>query len=77
MARTATLGLDEVCTVLLYDRINAFNSVYRHRFLPELAENVPSLVAYVSNIYAKTNIKRFFALGGGVLEMIEFGWGVK
>ena len=55
-----------------YDRINAFNSVYRHRFLLELAENVPLLVAYVSNLYAKTNIKRFSALDGGVLEIVEF-----
>ena len=75
MALTATLSLEEGCAVLLYDRISAFNSVYRHTFLPELAENVPPLVPYVSNLHAKTSI--FSALYGGVLELVEFARGVK
>ena len=41
MAFTATLGFEEGCTILSYDGANAFNSIYRQRFLPALAEIVP------------------------------------
>ena len=46
MALTETLGFEESCTILSYDGANAFNSLYRHRFLPALAEIVPSVVPY-------------------------------
>ena len=50
MAFTATLGFEEACTILSYDDgANAFNSIYFHRFLPALAEIVPSVVPYASN----------------------------
>ena len=51
MAFTATLGFEEGCTILSYDGANAFHSIYRHRFLPALAEIVPSVVPYASNLY--------------------------
>ena len=38
MALTATLGFEEGCTILSYDGANAFNGIYRHRFLPALTE---------------------------------------
>ena len=41
MALTATLGFEEGCTILSYDEANAFNSIYRHRFLPAVAKIVP------------------------------------
>ena len=41
MALTATLDFEEGCTILSYDGGNAFNSIYRHRFLPALAESFP------------------------------------
>ena len=41
MAFTASLGFEEGCIILSYDGANAFNSIYRHRFLPALAEIVP------------------------------------
>ena len=44
MALTATLGFEEGCTILSGDGANAFNSTYRHRFLPALADIVPSVV---------------------------------
>ena len=44
MALTAILGFKEGCTILSYDGANAFNSMYRNRFLPTLAEIVPSVV---------------------------------
>ena len=44
MALTAAPGFEESCTILLYDGVNAFNSIYRHRFLPALAEIVSSVV---------------------------------
>ena len=50
MALTATLGFEGCCTILSYDGENAFNSVYRHRFLPALAETVLSVVPYASNV---------------------------
>ena len=33
MALTARLSFEEGCTILSYDGANAFNSIYRHRFL--------------------------------------------
>ena len=53
MAFTATLGFEEGCTILSYDGTNTFNSIYRHRFLPALAEIVPSVVPYASNLYVR------------------------
>ena len=44
MALTATLGFGEGCTILSGDGANAFNSIYRHRFLPALADIVPPVV---------------------------------
>ena len=44
MALAATLVLENGCTFLSYDGANALNSIYRHRFLPALAEIVPSVV---------------------------------
>ena len=52
MALTATLGLKEGCAILSYDGANALNSIYHHRFLPALAEIVPSMVSYAANLYA-------------------------
>ena len=49
MALTATLGFEEGCNILSYDGVNAFNGIYRHSFLPALAEIVPSVVPYASN----------------------------
>ena len=43
MALTATLGFEEGCTIPSYDGANTCNSVYGHRFLPALAEIVPSV----------------------------------
>ena len=53
MALTATLGFEESCTILSYDGANAFNSIYRHRFLPTLAEIVSTVVPYASNLDAR------------------------
>ena len=71
MAFTASLGFEEGCTILSYDGANAFNSIYRHRFLPALAEIVPSGVPYASNLYAREPPKLLFALDGGGLEVVE------
>ena len=60
MAFTATLGFEEGCTILSFDGANAFNSIYRHRFLPALAEIVPSVVPYASNLYASTTSRSFY-----------------
>ena len=77
MAFTATLGFEEGCTILSYDGANAFNSIYRHRFLPALAEIVPSVVPYASNLYAREPPKLMFALDGGGLEAVESARGVQ
>ena len=76
MAFTATLGFKEGCTILSYDGANAFNSIYRHRFLPALAEIVPSVVPYASNLYAREPPKLLFALDGG-LEVVGSARGVQ
>ena len=77
MAFTATLDFEEGCTILSYDGANAFNSIYRHRFLPALAEIVPSVVPYASNLYAREPPKLLFALDGGGLEVVESARGVQ
>ena len=64
MALTAILGFEEDCTILSYDGANAFNSIYRLRFLPAIAEIVPSVVLYASNLYAQGPPKLLFALDG-------------
>ena len=76
MALTAALGFEEGCTILSYDGVNVFNSIYRHRFLPALAETGPSVVPYASNLYAREPPKLLFALDGGGLEVGESAWGV-
>ena len=77
MAFIATLGFEEGCTILSYDGANAFNSIYRHRFLPVLAEIVPSAVSYTLNVYARDPPKLLFALDGGGLEVVESARGVQ
>ena len=77
MAFTATLGFEERCTILSYYGANAFNSIYRHRFLPALAEIVPSVVPYASSLYARESPKLLFALDGGGLEVVEPARGVQ
>ena len=77
MAFTATLGFEEGCTILSFDGANAFNSIYRHRFLPALAEIVPSVVPYASDLYARESPKLLFALDGGGLEVVEPARGVQ
>ena len=63
MALTATLGFEAGCSILSYYGANALNSIYRYRFLPALAETVPSVVPYASNLYAREPPKLMFALG--------------
>ena len=77
MELTATLGLEEGCTILSYDGANAFNRIYSHRFLPALAEIVLSVVSYGSNMYAREPPKLLFALDAGGLEMVESARGVQ
>ena len=52
-ALTVTLGFQEGCTILSYDGANAFNSMYRHMFMPALEEVVPTVVPYAANLYAR------------------------
>ena len=52
MAFTATLGFEEGCTILSYDGANAFNSIYRHRFLLRANPPVPGAraVSFIEDI---------------------------
>ena len=77
MAFTATLGFEEGCTILSYDGANTFNTIYRHRFLPALAEIVPSVVPDASNLYAREPPEILFAQDGGGLEVVESARGVQ
>ena len=54
-----------------------FNSIHRHRYLPALAENVPLVVPYASNLYAREPPKLLFALDGEGLEVVESARGVQ
>ena len=73
----SSTGFDEGCTILPYDGANAFNSIYRHRFLSTLAEIVPSVVSYASNLYAREPPKLLVALDGGGSEVVESARGVQ
>ena len=75
MALIATLGFEEGCIILSHD--GGFDSIYRHRFLPALAEIVPSVVLYAANLYAREPPKLLFALKGGGVEVIESTRGVQ
>ena len=77
MVLTAKLGFEESFTIPPYDRAKAFNSIYRHRFLPVLAEIVPSGPPCASDLYACEPPKLLFALDGGSLEAVEFAWGAQ
>ena len=77
MALTATLGFEEGCAILSCDGAYAFNSIYRHRSLPALAEIVPSVVLYASNLYAREPPNLMFALDGGCFEVVESTRGVQ
>ena len=77
MALTATLGFEAGCTILSYYEANALNSLYCYRFLPALAETIPSVVPYASNLYAREPAKLLFALDGGGLEVVESARGVQ
>ena len=77
MAFTATLGFEEGCTILSYDAANAFNSIYRHSFLPALAGIVYSAVPYASNLYARESPKVLFVLDGGGLKVVESERGIQ
>ena len=76
MALTATLDFEEGCTFLSYDGANAFNSIYRHRFLSAIAETVLSVVPSASNLYAREPPILLFALDGGGLGGVELARGV-
>ena len=71
MALTATLDFEEGCTIFSYDGANAFNSIYRHRFLPALAEIIFLVVPSASNLYAWESPILLFALDEGGLEVAE------
>ena len=74
MALSATLSFKEGSLILSYDGADgadAFNSIYRHRFLTALAETIPSVIPYASNLYAREPPKPLFASDGGGLEMVE------
>ena len=77
MPLTTKLGFEEGFTILSYDGANAFEIIYRHRFLPALAEIVSSVVPYASNLYAREPPKFLFALDGGGLEVVESARGVQ
>ena len=77
MALIATLDFEEGYTILSYDGENAFNSIYRHRFLPARAEIVPSVVLYASDLYARESPKLLFVLDGEGLEVVESARGVQ
>ena len=77
LALIATLGFEVGYTIISYDRANAFKSIYRHRFLPALAETVPSEIPSASNLYAWEPPKLLFPLDCGGLEVVESARGIQ
>ena len=70
-ALTTTLGSQEGCIILSYDGANTFNSIYRPKFLPALAEIVPSVVSCAANLYPREPPNLMFALDERDLEVVE------
>ena len=62
---------------LINTHTHTHTHTHRHRFLPALAEIVPSVVPYASNLYAREPPKLLFALDGGGLEVVESVRGVQ
>ena len=58
--------------ILSYDGANAFNNIYSHRFLPVLAEIIPSVVPYGASLHAREPQKPLFALDEGRIETGEY-----
>ena len=71
------LDFEESCTFISYEGTNVFNSIYRHWFLPALAEIVSSVVSYAENPYARESSNLLFALDEGYLEVFESAQGVQ
>ena len=71
------LDFKESCTFLSYEETNAFNSIYRHWFLPALAGIVSSVVSYAENLCARESPNLPFALDEGYLEVFESARGVQ
>lgn len=72
MALTAKLDFEEDGTILSYDGINAFNSIFRDRYLPALENKAPSVVPYAANLYAREPQKLLFVLDGGGIDVVEY-----
>ena len=77
MALAANLAFQEGRTVLSFDGANAFNSIYRHRMPPALAEIIPSATIYATNLYARQPPKLLFAMEGRATEVIPSARGVQ
>ena len=67
MTRMAGLDCAVMCN-LINTHTHTHTHTHRHSFLPALAEIVPSVVPYASNLYVREPPKLLFALDGG-----EFG----
>ena len=77
MIRMAGPDCAVMCNLINTHKHTHTHSLYRHRFLPALAEIVPSVVPYASNLYAREPPKLLFALDGGGLEVVESARGVQ
>ena len=56
------MGLEEGRTTLSFNGADAFNVIYRQRFLPALAEIVPSAAPFAANLYALEPPKFLFCI---------------
>ena len=75
IALILTLGFNEGCIILSYDGANVFNSKSGYRFLPTIAEMVPSVSPYAANLYAREALKILFVFDGEGLAVVESMWG--
>ena len=76
IALTATLGFKKGYTTLSQNKANAFNDIYHQRFLPALAESIPSVVPYAAQLYAREPPNLLYLMQTGGLEVVESARGV-
>ena len=69
MALTTTSGFQEDCPIFSYDGANAFNSMYRHRVLPALAEVVSTVVPYAANLIQRDFLQE--VVYGGLAKLVK------
>lgn len=70
MGLAATLSFEDGSATLSFDGQSAFNSMFRHRFLPALTAVISIAVTYATNPDAGVSTKLIFAMEDGTAAIV-------